>query len=376
MPVSSSSSPNCRTSSPSLRSAPTRRTPARRPTRSSRAASRRRSTTSRPSRCTTPASTARASRSPCSTRASTSPTSISAAPVTRRSPTTCFAGAAVAVTGVCATLFGESAPKVKGGYDFVGEGWPNTDRTEDPNPIDAGSAAGHGTHVADIIGGRSADGTHEGIAPGVSLYAVKVCSAVSTSCNGVAMLLGHRLVARPERRRRHLGCRRRRQHVARLVVRPGAGRLGGRRRQPGEGRRRRRGLGRQLGRPSLHRRVAVVGSRRDQRGADVAPRRPAVGHRDQPRAPPSRTRCCSPGRRLRPGSSPRVSLDRRMPVASGARRRRSRPSRPVRSRSSRAARATSPTRRSSRRRPARSRSSSTTTLRVTRRASASAARCR
>lgn len=102
----------------------------------------------------------------------------------------CFAGAAAAVTGICATLFGDAAPKVKGGYDFVGEGWPNTARLEDPNPIDAGPEAGHGTHVADIIGGHSADGSHIGIAPGVSLYAVKVCSSVSTSCNGVAMLLG------------------------------------------------------------------------------------------------------------------------------------------------------------------------------------------
>jgi minor extracellular serine protease Vpr len=102
----------------------------------------------------------------------------------------CFAAPVVAPAGVCADLFGEDAPKVKGGYDFVGETWPNGARTEDPNPIDAGSAAGHGTHVADIIGGRSADGTHEGIAPGVSLYAVKVCSAVSTACNGVAMLKG------------------------------------------------------------------------------------------------------------------------------------------------------------------------------------------
>ena len=102
----------------------------------------------------------------------------------------CFAGAAAAASGVCATLFGESAPKVKGGFDFVGETWPNGERLEDPNPIDAGIEAGHGTHVADIIGGHSADGTHKGIAPGVSLYAVKVCSAVSTSCDGVAMLRG------------------------------------------------------------------------------------------------------------------------------------------------------------------------------------------
>ncbi len=102
---------------------------------------------------------------------------------------TCFAGANAAPTGLCADLFGPTAPKVKGGYDFVGDQWPNAAATNDPNPIDR-AGSGHGTHVADIIGGRSADGTHEGIAPGVSIYAVKVCSSVSTACNGVAMLQG------------------------------------------------------------------------------------------------------------------------------------------------------------------------------------------
>lgn len=74
--------------------------------------------------------------------------------------------------------------KVVGGYDFVGEVWPNGARLEDPDPIDKGSGAGHGTHVADIIGGQN------GVAPGVDFYAVKVCSSVSTSCNGIALLLG------------------------------------------------------------------------------------------------------------------------------------------------------------------------------------------
>nr|PZN78395.1 MAG: peptidase S8 [Pseudomonadota bacterium] len=77
--------------------------------------------------------------------------------------------------------------KVIGGWDFVGEEWPNGPLAEDPDPIDFG---GHGTHVADIIAGRSPDGSHVGVAPGALLYAVKVCSAVSTSCNGAAMLRG------------------------------------------------------------------------------------------------------------------------------------------------------------------------------------------
>ena len=108
---------------------------------------------------------------------------------------TCYAQRDVAPSGACANLFGPSAPKVIGGYDFVGELWPTLgDRSEDPNPIDL---EGHGTHVADIIAGKSADGTHKGVAPGAKVYAVKVCSAVSTSCNGVALLKGMDFVLDP-----------------------------------------------------------------------------------------------------------------------------------------------------------------------------------
>ncbi|HEV8554436.1 MAG TPA: S8 family serine peptidase [Casimicrobiaceae bacterium] len=96
--------------------------------------------------------------------------------------------------------------KVVGGYDFVGEDWPGTATdpkplAPDPNPIGApGAVVGmknalgqavdgsHGTHVADIAAGRSADGSHVGVAPGAGLLAVKVCSSVSTSCSGVALL--------------------------------------------------------------------------------------------------------------------------------------------------------------------------------------------
>jgi subtilisin family serine protease len=102
--------------------------------------------------------------------------------------TACYAQRDVAPTGDCAALFGPTAPKVKGGYDFVGETWPTTPtEAPDPNPIDF---EGHGTHVADIAAGRSADGSHKGIAPGADVYAVKVCSAVATSCSGVAILQG------------------------------------------------------------------------------------------------------------------------------------------------------------------------------------------
>ena len=71
--------------------------------------------------------------------------------------------------------------KVVGGYDFVGESWPNGPLAPDPDPIDF---EGHGTHVADIIAGGG------GVAPGASLHAVKVCSAVSSSCSGIALIQG------------------------------------------------------------------------------------------------------------------------------------------------------------------------------------------
>ena len=72
--------------------------------------------------------------------------------------------------------------KIIGGYDFVGSNWPNTDEEPDPDPLDDGAGGGHGTHVADIIGGEL------GVAPGVKMYALKVCSSVSTSCSGLAMM--------------------------------------------------------------------------------------------------------------------------------------------------------------------------------------------
>jgi subtilisin family serine protease len=72
--------------------------------------------------------------------------------------------------------------KVVGGFDFVGATWPDTDETPDPDPLDDGPGAGHGTHVADIIAGTN------GVAPSASLYAVKVCSSISTACSGVALI--------------------------------------------------------------------------------------------------------------------------------------------------------------------------------------------
>jgi subtilisin family serine protease len=85
--------------------------------------------------------------------------------------------------------------KVVDGFDFVGEAWPGTASapaplTPDPDPIDCSPAAigcggGHGTHVSDIIAGV---GPNPGVAPGAKLLEYKVCSSVSTSCSGVALL--------------------------------------------------------------------------------------------------------------------------------------------------------------------------------------------
>lgn len=81
--------------------------------------------------------------------------------------------------------------KVVGGYDFVGSVWPNGALAPDPDPLDDGPEGGHGTHVAHIIAG---DG---GVAPGADLYGVKVCSSVSTSCSGIALIQGMDFAADP-----------------------------------------------------------------------------------------------------------------------------------------------------------------------------------
>jgi subtilisin family serine protease len=71
--------------------------------------------------------------------------------------------------------------KVIEGYDFVDEVWPNGTLLPDDDPIDFG---GHGTSVADILAGPN------GVAPGASLVAVKVCSAADGQCSGIALIQG------------------------------------------------------------------------------------------------------------------------------------------------------------------------------------------
>lgn len=79
--------------------------------------------------------------------------------------------------------------KVVGGYDFVGEAWTggagSPPLAPDPDPIaapDQSTFGGHGTHVADIIGGKN------GVAPDTKLYAIKACSAPGSSCSGIALM--------------------------------------------------------------------------------------------------------------------------------------------------------------------------------------------
>lgn len=91
-------------------------------------------------------------------------------------------------------LFGPDAPRIKGGWDFVGDDYDASDPTSvpqpDPNPLDC---HGHGTHVAGSTGGSGVlpDGstytgpydstTYDtdflvgpGVAPEVDLYALRV----------------------------------------------------------------------------------------------------------------------------------------------------------------------------------------------------------
>jgi subtilisin family serine protease len=87
--------------------------------------------------------------------------------------------------------------KVVGGIDLVGESWSGGDEplAPDPDPIgfNGDLIIGHGTHVADIIGGKN------GVAPGVELYAVKVCSAVGGGCSGIAVIQGIEFALDPNR---------------------------------------------------------------------------------------------------------------------------------------------------------------------------------
>ncbi|KAK3312914.1 peptidase S8/S53 domain-containing protein [Apodospora peruviana] len=65
--------------------------------------------------------------------------------------------------------WGQPGCKIAGGYDFVGDTFPDGPVVQDPSPNDSGQ---HGTHVAGIIAGKT--NGFSGIAPDASIYAYKV----------------------------------------------------------------------------------------------------------------------------------------------------------------------------------------------------------
>lgn len=121
------------------------------------------------------------------------------------------------ITGlpVVTTMF--PTDKIPGGYDYVGSEWPDSPDEvlqPDPDPIDDGPEGGHGSHTSGIVGGFGVPNTsfngsiptsndfdgdvlYHGVAPAAQLYAYKVCSSVSTSCSGIAMIQGMEASADP-----------------------------------------------------------------------------------------------------------------------------------------------------------------------------------
>ena len=116
---------------------------------------------------------------------------------------------------VVTTMF--PTDKIPGGYDYVGSEWPDSPDEmlqPDPDPIDDGPEGGHGSHTSGIVGGFGVPNTsfngsiptsndfdgdvlYHGVAPAAQLYAYKVCSSVSTSCSGIAMIQGMEASADP-----------------------------------------------------------------------------------------------------------------------------------------------------------------------------------
>jgi subtilisin family serine protease len=84
--------------------------------------------------------------------------------------------------------------RVAGGYDFVGDAYNSSDPNHttphpDPDPMDC---AGHGTHVAGIVGAK---GTVTGVAPDAVLRAYKVFGCVGTTDADVMLAAMERILA-------------------------------------------------------------------------------------------------------------------------------------------------------------------------------------
>jgi len=107
---------------------------------------------------------------------------------------------AMVITDTFATGWSWPDPRIKviTGTDFVGPYWDGdtvTALSPDPDPLDDGPGAGHGTHVGSTAAGLLVTDTAgvlvgQGVAPDADLFAYKVCSSVSTSCDGIAMVQG------------------------------------------------------------------------------------------------------------------------------------------------------------------------------------------
>jgi len=108
-----------------------------------------------------------------------------------------------AVAGAGPTTIGDtpgvfpSGPRVKGGYDWLGDTWNNSTNllvTPDPDPIDNKQAptdfAGHGTESASAAAGSAVPAglIQPGSAPDAMILAYRGCSRLSTACEGSALL--------------------------------------------------------------------------------------------------------------------------------------------------------------------------------------------
>jgi len=107
-----------------------------------------------------------------------------------------------AIGGAGPTTIGDTpgvfpnGPRVKGGYDWLGETWPNGAVTPDPDPIDnrqpgeSGPGAGHGTNAASAAAGSAvpAGGLQPGSAPEAFVLGYRGCARAASSCEGSALL--------------------------------------------------------------------------------------------------------------------------------------------------------------------------------------------